>query len=195
MPGAFCKNYIVFISFRVFCSSFSSFICIVSICSLCRCNELCDSSVCIPRFFVYIYFLGMEDLFHKSTKNININIYNKQSMNMNKEVVCSPLASPETTSLTPPPETSASSSEPTSLSPPSSCTNLADPLDSQSKEDDVNTKQKEAVKSKNRRSVDIMTQGTITAAFDKCKRKLTPNKEADTEKDNHKVSRGDAPSI
>ena len=40
-----------------------------------------------------------------------------------------------------------------------------------------------------------MTQGTITAAFDKCKQKLTPNKEADTERDNHKVYRGDAPSI
>ena len=109
-------------------------------------------------------------------------------------MVSTPLASPETTSLTPPPETSASSSEPTSLSPPSSCTNLADPLDSQSKEDDVSTKKK-SVKSKKRRSVDIMTQGTITAAFDKCKLKLTPNKEADTERDNHKVSRGDAPSI
>ena len=31
-----------------------------------------------------------------------------------------------------------------------------------------------------------MTQGTITAAFDKCKRKLTPNKEADTARDNLK---------
>ena len=40
-----------------------------------------------------------------------------------------------------------------------------------------------------------MTQGTITVAFDKCKRKLTPNKEANTERYNHKVSSGDAPSI
>ena len=43
--------------------------------------------------------------------------------------------------------------------------------------------------------MDILTQGTITAVFDKCKRKFTPNKEADTERDNHKVSRSDAPSI
>ena len=63
------------------------------------------------------------------------NVPEEGSMNMNKEVVSTPLASPETTSFTPP----LIYSEPTSLSPPSSCTNLADPLDSQSKEDDVNT--------------------------------------------------------
>ena len=117
------------------------------------------------------------------------------TVNMNKEVVSTPLASPETPSLTPTPETSASSSEPTSLSPPSSCSNLTDPLVNQSKDDDVNTKEKGSVKSNKRRSTDTMTQGTITAAFDKCKRKLSPNKEADTERDNHKVSRGDASSI
>ena len=32
-------------------------------------------------------------------------------------------------------------------------------------------------------------QGTILAAFDKLKRKLSPEKEADTLHDNHKVSR------
>ena len=81
------------------------------------------------------------------------------------------------------------------LSPPSSCSNLTDPLVNQSKDDDVNTKEKGSVKSNKRRRTDTMTQGTITAAFDKCKRKLSPNKEADTERDNHKVSRGDASSI
>ena len=34
-------------------------------------------------------------------------------------------------------------------------------------------------------------QGTILAAFDKLKRKLSPEKEADTLHDNHKVSRGE----
>ena len=85
-------------------------------------------------------------------------------------MVSTTVASPETPSLTSTPETSAYTSEPTSLSPPSSCSNLADPHVSQSKNDDINTNLKESVKSKKRRSMDTMTQGTITAAFDKCKR-------------------------
>ena len=56
MPGAFCSDSTVFTSFCVFCYSFSSSICRVSICSLCRCNDLSDSPVCTPRFF-RIFFL------------------------------------------------------------------------------------------------------------------------------------------
>ena len=96
-----------------------------------------------------------------------VNQSKEGTVNMNKEVVSTSLASPETPSLTPTPETLASSSEPTSLSPPSSCSNLTDPLVNQSKDDDVNTKEKGSVKSNKRRSTDTMTQGTITAAFDK----------------------------
>ena len=64
-PGAFCKYSTVFTSFRVFCSSLSSAICIVSICSLCRFNDLSDSSVCIPRFFrIFFIFLKSAIFLH-----------------------------------------------------------------------------------------------------------------------------------
>ena len=65
MPGAFCKDSTVFISFCMFCSSFSSAICIVSICSLCRCNYLSDSSFCIPRFYrIFLIFLKSAIFLH-----------------------------------------------------------------------------------------------------------------------------------
>ena len=65
----------------------------------------------------------------------------------------------------------------------------------QSKYDGIHPKLKHSVKSIKRINSDTKTQGTIIAAFDKCKRKLSPNKEADTERDNLKVSHGDTSPI
>ena len=80
-----------------------------------------------------------------------------------------------------------------SVSFPSSCTNLADCIhvttENQSKDDGINPKIKHSVKSIQRINSDTNTQGTIIAAFDKCQRKLSLNKEADTERGNLKISR------
>ena len=123
------------------------------------------------------------------------NVTEEGSMNTVK--VNTPLVSPGTTSMTSLPESSTSQSD--SISSPSSCTNLADcsnvTTENQSKDDGIHSKLKHSVKSIKRINSDTKTQGTIIAAFDKCKRKLSPNKEADTERDNLKVSRGDTSPI
>ena len=118
---------------------------------------------------------------------------------MNNVKVSTPPVSPGTTSMTFLPESSTSQSASISVSSPSSCTNLADCIhvttENQSNYDGINPKIKHSVKSIKRINSDTKTQGTIIAAFDKCKRKLSPNKEADTERDNLKVSRGDTSPI
>ena len=64
-------------------------------------------------------------------------------------------------------------------------------MENQSKYDGINPILKHSVKSIERINSDTKTHGTIIGAFNKCKRKLPPNKEADTERDNLKVSRDD----
>ena len=114
---------------------------------------------------------------------------------MNNVKVSTPLVSPGATSMTSLPESSTSQSDSISVSSPSSCTNLEDSsnvtTENQSIYDNIHPKLKHSVKSIKRINSDTKTQGTIITAFDKCKRKLSPNKEADTERDNRKVSRGD----
>ena len=118
---------------------------------------------------------------------------------MNNVKVSTPLVSPGTTSMTSLPESSTSQSASISVSSPSSCTNLADCIhvttENQSKYDGINPKIKHSVKSIKRINSDAKTQGTIIAVFDKCKRKISPNKEADTKRDNLKVFRGDTSPI
>ena len=75
MPGAFCNDSTVFTSFRVFCSSFSSSICLVSICSLCRCNDLSDSSVCIARFFRIFFLIFLKSAIFLLSLPLNNKIY------------------------------------------------------------------------------------------------------------------------
>ena len=112
---------------------------------------------------------------------------------LNWKDIIIPLASPGTTTMTFLPESFTSQTASISVSFPSSCTNLADCIhvttENQSKDDGINPKIKYSVKSIQRINSDTNTQGTLIAAFNKCNRKLSPNKEADTERENLKVSR------